>query len=58
MCCVVGLGVTVMTVEFDLHVNITGPHVIPTVYVSPGCTPNRVMLLSITILGPNSQQKG
>ena len=55
-CCVVGLGVTVITVEFDLHVDINGPYgVISTVYVSPGCTPNSVTLVLLTVIGDWSE---
>ena len=58
MCCDVGLGtgVTVMTVKFDLHVDITGPYgVISTVYVSPGCTPKSVTLFLLTVIGDWSE---
>ena len=56
MCCVVGLGVTVTTVEFDLHVDITGPDgVISTAYDSPGFTPKSVTLFLLTVIGDWSE---
>ena len=56
LCCVVGLGVTVITIEFDLHINIAGLYgVISTLYVSPGCTPYSVTLDLLTVIGDWSE---
>ena len=57
--CDVGLGVTVTTVEFGLHVDVIAwPYgVISTAYTSPGCTPNIVTLFLLTVIGDWSELK-